>query len=279
MADAPGAALKRDVLPGKGLELSAELLLVALDDHGSPRVHALLKREGVHVGRKRVERLMRQAGLAGISPRKTKSFTRRDPDADLAPDLVQRDFTASGPNRLWVTDLTMITTEEGPLWLSAIRDAFSRRVVAWETSARADADLVLTTLECSRCASTVASGSPARCERARRHRNHCPPSAPRWDAPSALRGRVCGEFPAGGKEPPCRGCCGRRQGTAGFRQCVHRGDPRVTVRETRHRSEVDGTAATADATRNGPPPRVSRADFGPVEDTLDVGADVPAGHL
>ncbi|WP_331727638.1 IS3 family transposase [Streptomyces sp. NBC_00161] len=115
--------------------------------YGSPRVHAVLKREGARVGRKRVERLMRQAGLAGISPRRGKGFTRRDPDADLAPDLVERDFTASVPNRLWVTDLTMIATLEGPLWLSAIRDAFSRRVVAWETSARADADLVLTTLE------------------------------------------------------------------------------------------------------------------------------------
>ncbi|MCX5078595.1 IS3 family transposase [Streptomyces sp. NBC_00513] len=115
--------------------------------HGSPRVHAILKREGTRVGRKRVERLMRQAGLAGISPRRGKGFTRRDPNAELAPDLVERDFTAPGPNRLWVTDLTMIPTGEGPLWLSAIRDAFSRRVVAWETSARADADLVLTTLE------------------------------------------------------------------------------------------------------------------------------------
>lgn len=110
-------------------------------------MHAVLKREGTRVGRKRVERLMRQAGLAGISPRRGKSFTRRDPDADPAPDLVQRDFTANGPNRLWVTGLTMIPTREGPLWLSAIRDAFSRRVVAWETSARADADLVLTSLE------------------------------------------------------------------------------------------------------------------------------------
>ncbi|MGO4419246.1 IS3 family transposase, partial [Streptomyces sp. MCAF7] len=116
--------------------------------YGSPRVHAVLKREGVTIGRKRVERLMREAGLAGISPRRTgKGFTRRDPDADLAPDLVRRDFTAKEPNRLWVTDLTMVPTREGPLWLSAIRDAFSRRVVAWETSARADADLVLTTLE------------------------------------------------------------------------------------------------------------------------------------
>ncbi|WP_328335938.1 MULTISPECIES: IS3 family transposase [unclassified Streptomyces] len=114
--------------------------------YGSPRVHAVLKREGVRVGRKRVERLMREDGLAGVSPRRG-GFTRRDPKATLAPDLVNRDFTAPAPNRLWVTDLTMISTGEGPLWLSAIRDAFSRRVVAWETSARADADLVLTTLE------------------------------------------------------------------------------------------------------------------------------------
>lgn len=121
-------------------------------------MHAVLKREGVHVGRKRVERLMRQAGLAGISPRRGKGFTRRDPGADLAPDLVQRDFTANGPNRLWVTDLTMIPTGEGPLWLSAIRDAFSRRVVAWETSARADADLVLTSLEYALASREVAPG-------------------------------------------------------------------------------------------------------------------------
>ncbi|WP_446044785.1 IS3 family transposase [Streptomyces olivaceus] len=126
--------------------------------YGSPRVHAVLKRNGIHVGRKRVERLMREAGLAGISPRRPKGFTRRNPDADLAPDLVRRDFTASAPNRLWVTDLTMIATQEGPLWLSAIRDAFSRRVVAWETSAHADADLVLSCLEYALASREVTPG-------------------------------------------------------------------------------------------------------------------------
>ncbi|GAB2455738.1 IS3 family transposase [Streptomyces incanus] len=133
--------------------------------HGSPRVHAVLKRGGVRVGRWRcprlrgsIERPMRQAGLAGISPRRGMGFTRRDPNADLAPDLVQRDFTAPAPNRLRLTDLTMISTGEGPLWLSAIRDAFSRRVVAWETSARADADLVLTTLEYALASREVGPG-------------------------------------------------------------------------------------------------------------------------
>ncbi|MFF1279147.1 IS3 family transposase [Streptomyces marokkonensis] len=142
-------------------ELTGQIRQIHQDSggiYGSPRVHAVLKREGIHVGRKRVERLMREAGLAGISPRRSKGFTRRDPDADLAPDLVQRDFTAPAPNRLWVTDLTMIPTLEGPLWLSAIRDAFSRRVMAWETSARADADLVLTSLEYALASREVAPG-------------------------------------------------------------------------------------------------------------------------
>jgi putative transposase len=133
----------------RNAELSERIRQIHADsggNYGSPRVHAVLKREGTRVGRKRVERLMREADIAGVSPRR-KKFTRRDPKATLAPDLVNRDFTASAPNRLWVTDLTMIATAEGPLWLSAIRDASSRRVVAWETSARADADLVLTTLE------------------------------------------------------------------------------------------------------------------------------------
>ncbi|MFC9431035.1 IS3 family transposase [Streptomyces sp. NPDC056987] len=130
-------------------ELTDQITRIHTDSggiYGSPRVHAVLKREGVRVGRKRVERLMREAALAGVSPRRS-GFTRRDPKATLAPDLVNRDFTAPAPNRLWVTDLTVIPTGEGPLWLSAIRDAFSRRVVAWETSARADADLVLSSLE------------------------------------------------------------------------------------------------------------------------------------
>lgn len=130
-------------------ELTEQIRQIHTDSggiYGSPRVHAVLRREGTRVGRKRVERLMREADLAGVSPRR-RGFTRRDPKATLAPDLVNRDFTAPAPNRLWVTDLTMIPTSEGPLWLSAIRDAFSRRVVAWETSARADADLVLSSLE------------------------------------------------------------------------------------------------------------------------------------
>lgn len=116
--------------------------------YGSPKVHAQLRREGIRVSRKRVERLMRQAGLQGAFMRKRRrSSTRRDPAATPAPDLVNRDFTAPAPNRLWVADISRIPTGEGPLWLASVRDAFSRRIVGWKTSDRADTELVLGALE------------------------------------------------------------------------------------------------------------------------------------
>jgi transposase InsO family protein len=115
--------------------------------YGSPRVHAVLKREGEAVSRKRVERLMREAGISGIAPARRLRTTVANPGDPKPADLVNRNFTASAPDRLWVTDLTVITTGEGPLWLASIRDAFSRKVIAWETSDTADADLVCAVLE------------------------------------------------------------------------------------------------------------------------------------
>lgn len=90
---------------------------------------------------------MREAGLQGVSPHRPRSSTRRDNDAEPAPDLVKRDFTADAPNQLRVADITLVPTGEGPWWLASIRDAFSRRTVGRHTSERADADLVLTSLE------------------------------------------------------------------------------------------------------------------------------------
>ena len=74
--------------------------------YGAPRVHAELRAEGRHVGKKRVARLMRQAGLTGVSRRRGMRTTQRDETARPAPDLVARDFTAAAPNRLWVADIT-----------------------------------------------------------------------------------------------------------------------------------------------------------------------------
>jgi putative transposase len=116
--------------------------------YGAPRVHAQLRRDGVRVGRKRVERLMRAAGLHGAFLRKRwRGSTRQDPRATPAPDLVNRQFSAPAPNRLWVADISRIPTGEGPLWLASVRDAFSRRIVGWKSSDRADTDLVLGALE------------------------------------------------------------------------------------------------------------------------------------
>jgi transposase InsO family protein len=116
--------------------------------YGAPRVHAQLRRDGVRVSRKRVARLMGAAGLQGAFVRRRwRASTRQDPKATPAPDLVNRDFTAPSPDRLWVADISRIPTGEGPLWLASVRDAFSRRIVGWKASDRADADLVLGALE------------------------------------------------------------------------------------------------------------------------------------
>jgi putative transposase len=116
--------------------------------YGAPRVHAQLRRDGIRTSRKRVERLMGQAGLQGAFLRKRwRCSTRQDPRATPAPDLVDRNFTAPAPNRLWVADISRIPTGEGPLWLASVRDAFSRRIVGWKASDRADVELVLGALE------------------------------------------------------------------------------------------------------------------------------------
>jgi putative transposase len=117
--------------------------------YGAPRVHATLARRGIRVGRKRVERLMRTHRLQGAFLRRKWRIpsTRRDPRATPAPDLVNRQFTAPAPDRLWVADATRIPVGEGVLWLAAVRDAFSNRIVGWKTSDRCDTDLILGALE------------------------------------------------------------------------------------------------------------------------------------
>jgi transposase InsO family protein len=117
--------------------------------YGSPRVHATLARRGIHVGRKRVERLMRTHRLQGAFLRRKWRVpsTRQDPRATPAPDLVNRQFHAPAPDRLWVADATRIPVGEGVLWLAAVRDAFSNRIVGWKTSDRCDTDLILGALE------------------------------------------------------------------------------------------------------------------------------------
>ena len=99
--------------------------------YGAPRVHAELRAGGVRCARKRVARLMRAAGLVGCHRRKRVRTTLADPAQVPAPNLVARDFSAAGPNRLWLGDITYLPTGEGWLYLAVLLDAHSRRVVGW----------------------------------------------------------------------------------------------------------------------------------------------------
>lgn len=108
--------------------------------YGSPRVHAELKAQGHRIGRKRVERLMRDRGLRARPTRQFKRTTLSGHSLPVAPNLLDREFDQPAPNTAWVTDITYIATGEGWLYLVAILDLFSRRVVGWKTSARLDAN-------------------------------------------------------------------------------------------------------------------------------------------
>ena len=116
------------------------------ETYGMPRIHAELTAEGRLVGRKRVARLMRAAGLEGISRRRRGRTTRRDRDARPAPDLVERNFSAGGPDELWVADITYVPTWAGFLYLAVVLDAFSRRVVGWSMANHLRTELVLEAL-------------------------------------------------------------------------------------------------------------------------------------
>ena len=115
--------------------------------YGSPNIHAELRDEGTRVGCKRVARLMRAAHIRGVSRRRGFVVTtRRDPAQRPAPDLVKRQFTAEGPNQLWVADMTYVPTWAGFIFLAIVLDVWSRRVVGWSIGEQMNADLVLAAL-------------------------------------------------------------------------------------------------------------------------------------
>jgi putative transposase len=110
--------------------------------YGSPRIHGELHAQGIHCARKRVARLMREQGLFAQRPRHRRVTTKSEPDALVAPNLLQRDFSADQPNTKWVADTTYIWTAEGWLYLAVVLDLFSRMVVGWSMAAIQDATLV-----------------------------------------------------------------------------------------------------------------------------------------
>ena len=115
--------------------------------YGARKVWRALNREGVEVARCTVERLMRQMALAGRVRGRRRRTTVSDPCAQQRPDLVERAFAASGPNQLWVADITYVATWSGFAYVAFVTDVFSRMIVGWRVSSSLRADLALDALE------------------------------------------------------------------------------------------------------------------------------------
>ena len=140
----PSARAKRDE------ELTERIQTVWRENrrvYGRPRIYADLKEAGERVGEKRVGRLMKQAEIVGASRRRRgPKTTRRNEDARPAPDLIERDFSADGPDQLWVADITYIPTWAGFLYLAVVLDVWSRRVIGWSMATHLRTELVLDAL-------------------------------------------------------------------------------------------------------------------------------------
>jgi putative transposase len=127
--------------------------------YGSPRVHAMLSREGIRVGQKRVARLMRAAGLEGAYRRRRKGCTTGVAGVEPFGDLVGRDFRPDAPDRVWAADIKQIKTGEGWLYLAAVQDLFSRRIVGWAMAPHMRHELVVAALQMAVRARRPATGT------------------------------------------------------------------------------------------------------------------------
>lgn len=128
------------------LEQIREFHRASRGTYGTPRIHRDLRAAGVRVGRKRVARLLKHAGLRGVSRRKWVQTTIRAEQGRPAPDLVERQFAATAPNQLWVADITYIPTWAGMLYLAVVLDVWSRRVIGWAMEPHLRTELVVAAL-------------------------------------------------------------------------------------------------------------------------------------
>jgi putative transposase len=140
----PSARKLADMILGDRLEA---LWRNSHETYGRPRIQADLHDEGVYASDKRIARLMRERMIHGASRRKGFKTTIRDRDARPAPDLVDRNFSATAPDQLWVADITYVPTLAGFLFLALVLDVFSRRVVGWAMATHLRTELVLDALD------------------------------------------------------------------------------------------------------------------------------------
>jgi putative transposase len=129
------------------VERIREIHAESRETYGARRVHRALRYRDVRVGRKRVERLMRREGISGLVPKRYRRTTIRVPGVRVADDLVDRDFRPAGPNRLWCADIKYVRTWQGWLYLAAVMDCYSRRIVGWAMRPDLEAELVVDALE------------------------------------------------------------------------------------------------------------------------------------
>jgi putative transposase len=115
--------------------------------YGSPRIHAELKAQGIKCGRKRIARLMRERSISARRKRRQAKKTDSNHSSPIAPNLLERDFTADAPDKKWLTDMTFIATEEGWLYLAGVLDVYSRKLVGWAMGQNHDAELVKQALQ------------------------------------------------------------------------------------------------------------------------------------
>jgi putative transposase len=129
------------------LELVRALFAQFRDRYGAPRIHGELAKVGFNVSRKRVARLMREAGLRAKGARKFKATTDSNHALPVAPNLLEQHFSAERPNAVWVSDITYLWTRQGWMYLAVVVDLFSRKVVGWSLRERMTAELVCEALD------------------------------------------------------------------------------------------------------------------------------------
>ncbi len=127
-------------------ERIAKIHATSRGSYGSPRIVQQLRRDGVRVGKRRVERAMRAAGIVGTRRGRHRTTTRANPAHPVEPNVLDRDFTARRPDERWVTDITYIWTDEGWCYLAAILDLYSRSIVGWQLSSSLSTELPLDAL-------------------------------------------------------------------------------------------------------------------------------------
>ena len=141
------APSERDVADACLVERIAEIHRESRQTYGARRVHRALRHRGVRVGRKRVERLMRREQISGLVPKRYRRTTIRVPGVRVADDLVDRNFAAAAPNQLWCADIKYVRTWQGWLYLGAVMDLYSRRIVGWSMRPDLSSELVVDALE------------------------------------------------------------------------------------------------------------------------------------